>query len=155
MSSLYSKINFIVVPSGDDKLIGIRDVGGVINFQLSPNNTTSTHTQTKFLIIKTKGTDKLIELMFSSNREAEQALVLLQDIIEKYKKPQSSSVNKRFDNESVVTLNYTPQVGNSNKPNVVVTDLNGNVIRGLIRYPSVDSVTVYFNNNVSGYIYIN
>lgn len=154
INALYSKINFIVVPSGEAKLIGIRDVGGNVNFQISPNNITSSHTQTKFLIIKTKGTDKLIELMFSSNKEAEQALSLLQDIIERYKKPQATSVSYRFLNATVVTLNYTQPQGNTNKPSVVLTDLDGNVIKGLIRY-TMDTVNVYFNSEVSGWLYIN
>lgn len=152
---LYSKINFIILPSGEEKLIGLRDVNNVVNHQVSPNNITSSHTQTKFLLIKTRGTDKLIELMFSSNKEAEQALSLLQDIIERYKKPQSISVSKRFDNETIVSVIYTQPSGNTNKPSVVVTDLQGNTIKGLIKYSNPDTVTVYFNQIVSGWIYVN
>ena len=163
---LYSRFNFLLPTTEYDKFITVADSNNIKRYNITPSNVTSNYVRDSYICIKTLGTDKLIELRFINSNEALLALQTLQVAISKFvaikTNPNIVKFNKYFELNDiwVVVHNFGSTVAYyienpDQRPSVNVTDDDGNYIEGLIKYIDKNIVHVCFNQNVSGWVYIN
>lgn len=181
---LFNKFTFLVPISENDKLVSLKEVGGATVFQLNPMSITSIYSQSVYIYVRTFGTDRLSRLRFSSGGEAVAALEILQTAIKKvisFKKPDLTDADIVFINEQIkeqisntkyYQLFSTPsnvwtashnfasissyyETNTVHRPSVMTTNVNGDEIEGLVKYINPNTLSVSFNQPITGWIFLN
>lgn len=165
----YSLVNFLVPLSPNDKSIKLRDINNIIMYDIYPVNVLSTFVVENKLNIKTRSSEIIIVLYFSTKPEAIAALNKLQEAIDLLKSflavvpPEiinyvdnrllEYSMGNRFIHHQTNgsdTWMINHKLGYITTP-IIFNDLYEE-IEGYIRHIDVNNTLVKFNKVLTGYV---
>ncbi len=184
MDILFSRFNFLLPVSENDKFITLADINSIKRYNVIPSKVTSTYAKNLFIYIKSLGTTDL-ELRFSNANEAFLALQQLQEALEKFGQNNNQQGNLSDADKTYIhnTINYeigktkitayfdssmtwsiphsfgsvsTFYINNpTHRPSVSLIDDDGCEIKGYVDYVDVNNIVIFFSQPVSGWAYLN
>ncbi len=156
----YSPTNFLVPISSEDKTIQIRDISGVVRYNVNPCNVVSSFVTGNLIKIRSLSTDYILTLDFDTVNFAKSALTQFQQYIETIKANHpcaSSNVNPNIGSltfhQFTASMTWSFVHNLDRKPSVFVYDYNGYEIGALIKTGN-PTVSVYFNKGMTGSVYL-
>ncbi len=163
---------FVIPVTPEDNNVQIKDKNGRIRYTVAPNQITAVFVNANLIKIKKKGTNDIISLDFGSPVEAKIALNELQDQIDIARLAAPLKIDPLVTNyidskilelSSKMSFMYH-QVSSDDvwsighdfgyKPNVTVVDENLEEIEGLVKYIDNDTLTISFNQNITGWVFL-
>lgn len=172
---IHSIKNFIVPYSPGDTQVIIRDISGVLTNEINPWRVTSTYRLPNacFFTVKLQGTDNPINIFFRSEKEALRALTIFQNAVENLKNNTDDipyDIKIYIDEKIMEVINSSTFVFRQEipsdtweidchemdkYPSVSVTDDDYNEIEGLSKWIDKKSLNILFNQEVSGWAFLN
>jgi PleD family two-component response regulator len=173
--SVHSIDNFIKPISNGDKFIFIQDINNKLTNEINPWRVTSSYNipNSCYISIKLHGSDNVMNIKFDTPKNARLALVKFQDAITKLKNQTDNISNEvkdyidakildivnsshfAFRQEQASDTWNVSDHGMDKYPSVTIVDDNGEVIEGLYKYLDCDNVQVLFNQEITGWVFLN
>lgn len=154
--AIHNKNNFLFPVRSSDVEVFTKDVNNNSTYAINPNSVVFLQAVDINIVIKTKGTDNIILIPFSTSQEAIQALVLLKTALNQVINANTPipEIGSFHHIQSVQSTVWTFTHGLDRMTAVSVMNDLFEEIAGLITYVDSDTVSIFFNTPVSGHAWI-
>jgi len=166
--AMHNKDTFILPVSPGDDALQIRDINGNITWSIVPHSVTALYVDQNMIKLKSKSSNTIITIHFVSNSDAIIALSRLQLALSQLKSQVSSIppditeyINNVFNTLTIPELVYNQVTPSSiwnithtipKRPPIHVLNDNFEEIEGVIKFDSVNTIKIYFNTEVTGWV---
>ena len=156
MGAIHNKNNFLFPVKPTDVEVFTKDVNNNSTNAISPESVVFLQAVGTDIVIKTRGTDNILSITFSTPQEAIQALVLLKTALNLVSANSAIPGGPIFYHwiQSIPSTEWIFAHNLGKMTAVSVMDNNFNEMLGEVVYIDVNTVSIYFNTAVSGHAWI-